>query len=385
MSAKYVFFSSDDAVNRRLRTVLPDKELTVKKSEDFPDIDPGCKLVLLDGDALSPDTCKKGFKTLKRKKIPVVYLFNTLSGSKTMDLLNKGVVSVLFKDYSPTRIKKELKDILFNFRYLESVKELAENDARAKRFMEVVKTLTSDNDINTTMISILNVMMEVFDLESTVFFVAAGGKLKQKIALGKGAGAPREWDLTDDTMSWFADIRESQKPLYIKSKTKNPYEKDFKANTVLLPLVIKEKFLGMIAATIKPASRRLSDNEIALLGAFAGQTAVALENAKLYRDVIRTREQLVEEEKRSLLGQIALSLNHEINNPLAVISMEAQLLQQRMTHKEEKTEKRLTNIETNIERIKNILETISALDMEGQLLTEEYLSGKKMLRLHHGH
>ena len=386
MSEKYVFFSGDSYAARKLRSIFSPQEMIVKNPETFPRVDEGNRLILIDGDSLPPRKHRAELKKLVRKKIPIVYIFVHLSGREVMEILKDGVVSVIFKDYSAQRIKKELRDILYNFNYLQKVKGLAENDTRTRKFLDVVKTLTSDSDINNIMISILHAMKEVFNLESTVFCIAAGNKLKQKIALGmKTANLPRlDWDLNDAKIKWLKELQEMKKPIYIAGKSKNAYSEYFKESTLLLPLVIKDKFLGMIAAVVKSSAKKLSVNEINLLNAFAEQTAVALENAQLYRDVIKAREELVSQEKKSLLGQIVLSLNHEINNPLSIISMEAQMLQQKMSSKEKKAEKRLSNIENNIERIKQILETISSLNIENQI-AEEYIPGRQMLRLYNDH
>jgi signal transduction histidine kinase len=107
---------------------------------------------------------------------------------------------------------------------------------------------------------------------------------------------------------------------------------------------------------------------------------LAIENAKLYWDMIQAREELVAEEKKALLGQMIVSLNHEINNPLSIISMEAQLLQRRRTDPEGAVEARLHNIETNIDRIKTILERISELDIDDHQAID-YLGAKQMLNL----
>ena len=386
MSSRYVTFSDDEHLGAKLNALFPLKEMAFKRTKDFPKLDEGNRLVMIDGDILLPEKCENEIKKIKRRKIPVVYIFKSLTGPKAMEILKGGIVSILFKDYQAERIKKELKDILNNFDYLERVKDLAENDARTKKFLGVIKSLTSDNDIGNIMVTILNSMKEVFNLESIVFFIASRNRLKQKILLGKESNTcPEiEWDMKDAKLKWLKDIQESRKPIYITEGSRLVYKKYFKDNTLLLPLVIKEKFLGLIAAFFKSASQKLSKSEISLLNAFAEQTSVALENAQLYRDIIQTREELIAQEKKSLLGQIVLSLNHEINNPLSIISMEAQLIQRRMVHKEEKVEKRLANIENNIDRIKRILETISLLNIDGQI-SEEYINGKKMLHLLHGH
>lgn len=386
MSSRYVIFSDDEHLVAKLSALVPSKEMTFKKVTDFPTMDDGHRLVLIDGDTLPPEKCEIELQKIKRRKIPVVYIFKSCDGPEVMEILKGGVVSILFKDYPAERIKEELKDILYNFNYLEEVKDLAENDARTKKFLGVVNSLTSDNDIGNIMVTVLNSMKEVFNLESIVFFVAARNKLKQKILLGKVMNTlpETEWDMNDMKLTWLTDIRDSRKPIYITESSKIVYKKYFKENTLLLPLVIKEKFLGLIAAVFKSASKKLTKSEISLLNAFAEQTSVALENAQLYRDIIQTREELIAQEKKSLLGQIVLSLNHEINNPLSIISMEAQLIQRRMVHKEEKVEKRLANIENNIERIKRILETISLLNIEGQI-SQEYIDGREMLQLFHEH
>ncbi|MCP4151477.1 MAG: hypothetical protein GY757_27275 [bacterium] len=384
MKGKYLIFSEDKMLCRKLEDAFVNKDIIFKNPVDFPLISKGdnCKLILIDGDALPPQLHLNDLKKLKRKRIPVVYIFDNLGGKEAIEVLKHDVVSILFKDYSGTQIKKELKEIQFNFNYLEKVKDLAENDAKTKKFLNVVKTLTSTNSINDIMISILDTMKEVFKLESTVFFIVTGKRLKQKITLGKSLrnSTDAQWELDDAKIKWLQKIQINPTPLYITDNSPECYKKYFKKNTLLIPLVMKEKFSGIISTTFKSTSRILSKNEITLLNAFAEQTAVALENAQLYRDVIKTREALVDREKKNLLGQVILSLNHEINNPLSIISMEAQLLQQRLTNKEDKVEARLAKIEINIDRIKSILETISSLNIDDQITTE-YIDGKQMLNL----
>ncbi|MCP4213662.1 MAG: hypothetical protein GY765_03350, partial [bacterium] len=192
------------------------------------------------------------------------------------------------------------------------------------------------------------------------------------------------WNLEDGAVTWLQKLQQDKKPVYLTDTPKLNIHNHFIPNTLLLPLIIKEKFAALLSTSFKSASRKFSPNEIALLTAFSGQISVALENAQLYRDVIKAREDLVNQEKQSLLGQIMLSLNHEINNPLSIISMEAQLLQQRISDKGDKVEARLSNIESNIERIRRILETISSLNVDSQITTD-YVKGQKMLDLHNGH
>jgi len=379
----YLFYTDDKNFILSLEKAFPSQQLKIKQVSLFPQVEPKIRAVVIDGDSLPPHTSLPTLHVFKRKKIPVVFLFTSINGKNAIELLNNGVIAIFFKDYSMERIKNELNHLYINFNYLEKVKEIAENENRTKRFLNVVSSLTSDNDINKIMNDILKSMLEVFKLESSTFFILKQDRLKLKIELGRSRKSyiGTEWDINNPQIKWLAEIQYTRKPIYITKKSKREYKRYFPENTLLLPLTIKDVFFGLIAATLRPEAKTFSRNEIALLKAFAAQTALALENAKLYWDVIQTQEQLVNQEKKTLLNQTILSLNHEINNPLSVISMEAQLLQQKLGKNEHSIEARVIRIEQNTERIKKILEKISSLSTESLPITD-YIEGRKMLNLH---
>jgi response regulator of citrate/malate metabolism len=379
---RYFIFTNDENVALKVSGAFSPGQCQTVKESDLPIVEKDTRLVIIDGDFLPLEKSGTHLKRFKRLKVPVVFIVSELDGKAVMELLNSGIISVLFKDYTLERIKHEVDDILSNFHYLEKVKDIAENDNRTKRFLRVVNSLTSDNDINKIMNEILASMLEVFKLESTVFFIVKHNRLKYKLELGKcrRVFSNSNWALDSPDVHWLNEIRQSRKPLRITSRSRQDYKRYFPENTTLLPLVIKDRFIGLIIATLPPHAKKLSRNEIALLMAFAEQTAVALENARLYWDVIKTREQLVKQEKNDLLNQTIISLNHEINNPLSIISMETQLLQQRLHNTENKIENRIAKIDKNIERIKSILEKISSLSVEDISITD-YIQGKRMLNL----
>ena len=99
-----------------------------------------------------------------------------------------------------------------------------------------------------------------------------------------------------------------------------------------IPLLAHERVIGALVLTDQ-TGREFSADELQSLQAFADQSALALENARLYataQDSLtrlhETQAQLVQAAKMSALGQLVSGVAHELNNPLSVIIGYGQLL-----------------------------------------------------------
>ena len=91
------------------------------------------------------------------------------------------------------------------------------------------------------------------------------------------------------------------------------------------PLIVKERVIGAIEVVNKPGGMTEGDEK--LLNALAASIAVAIDNARLYQELAqsaraleRSHAQLVQSEKLAATGRLALSLAHEINNPLQAVA-----------------------------------------------------------------
>jgi len=102
-----------------------------------------------------------------------------------------------------------------------------------------------------------------------------------------------------------------------------------------LPLVARGQTVGLVQLYDLDPQREFSAREMRLAHALASQAAVALENARLVRDLQHSLEeqkamqsQLIRAVRLSALGELAAAVAHQINNPLTTILGDAELLAQ---------------------------------------------------------
>jgi signal transduction histidine kinase len=103
---------------------------------------------------------------------------------------------------------------------------------------------------------------------------------------------------------------------------------------VSLPLISKGQLIGMINLGYKFNKDIYSDEDIELLSTLANQTAVAIENARLYEDLKRSKSYIRRADRLASLGTLTAGLAHEIRNPLVAIKTLTQLLPDRLDDEE---------------------------------------------------
>src|SRR5262249_367941 len=93
-----------------------------------------------------------------------------------------------------------------------------------------------------------------------------------------------------------------------------------------MPLLRGEEIVGMLVVR-RRAPGAFPRNTIALIKTFAAQSAVAIENARLFQnvqasleDLPTAQDRLIQTEKLASLGQLTAGIAHEIKNPLNFVN-----------------------------------------------------------------
>jgi signal transduction histidine kinase len=96
-----------------------------------------------------------------------------------------------------------------------------------------------------------------------------------------------------------------------------------------VPMIFQNKVIGILNV-YSSTLRHFSEEEVDVLSALASLSAIAIENARLYGHVIHAEEYLRQQERLAILGEVAAEIAHEIRNPLTVIKMLIQSIQDRI-------------------------------------------------------
>ncbi|KPK96556.1 MAG: hypothetical protein AMJ95_13575 [Omnitrophica WOR_2 bacterium SM23_72] len=229
----------------------------------------------------------------------------------------------------------------------------------------------------------------LFDTKAGMFFLKAGFNL-QKIQ-------PDSITEKNVLIMWLERHKEPLVYEEIKRKSEDNLGSVFDELTkemeslnaaVVLPCLLEEKLLDILILGDKVSGKIYTAEDLDNFLELGREVALATENALLYgyieeeirqrsRQLIEVESQLVQAEKMATVGTLAGGVAHEINNPLAAILTNAQMLLADASSLDSDTKESLELIEEATKRCRAIVQklmTYAKKPLEGAYISEVDLS-----------
>ena len=163
---------------------------------------------------------------------------------------------------------------------------------------EVSKNLIATLDLDTQLHQILLMSIGIIGTKTgaIMLFDKDNSELitKNSKGLGEGDGEKVDLAVNEEFVEWL--LNESGRPFLLSETKDYPQLRDFLAKnekeisslnpTLFVPLAAKGGLVGMMTLGEKLLRGDYNEDDVNLLGSIARQTSVAIENAKLYEDVV---------------------------------------------------------------------------------------------------
>ena len=173
---------------------------------------------------------------------------------------------------------------------------------KLETLLDITKSLNSTLNLNELLEMIIDSIIKLADADRG-FLMLAGkeGELQFRIARDRDRQSLDENDF-EISSSIVNDVREKAEPLFISDLQESEQFKNQESvldlnlrTAVCVPLVLDDRVIGVIYTDSNRITTEFNASDLPIVGAFAAQAAIAIENAKLHGEVILSRENLAKE------------------------------------------------------------------------------------------
>jgi len=290
-------------------------------------------LVLQEGSGLDMLPLIKGLDP----ELPVIIVTAHASLDAAIEALKRGAYDFIQKPFTPeymvSAVRRAAERRRLDLDKKGLMLELSEKIHEVVVLKQVGETISSTLDLQTILAALMGAAKDALHSEaSSLLLVEEGtGDLVFEVALGERGEEAKQFRLKrgQGIAGWVAEHGE---PLSISDVAQDPRflgkvdaSTGFVTKSILcVPLRVKGTTIGVIEVMNRRGPRPYDEEDQRLLGAIAGQAAVAIENAKLYRRVSHQLQDLQRlEQVKDDLTQLVV---HDLKAPLTSIFLNLDML-----------------------------------------------------------
>ena len=270
-------------------------------------------------------------------------------------------------------LKRSVEAILLReqFRYKKILSQAAEEMAH---IFGLKKLLDFMAHVLTASVRISHAAIYLYNTEGRQFLLNTARNIKSGLpqAIGKES-LLIDWLESQKMPLVYEEVKRHVQERQVADFDFEEIEKALRAlqASVVIPSLLEDRLLGFIVLGDKRSGRIYANEDLSTLLVLGSQFALAVENASLYnnleeqvsqrtKELIDMQKQLIQAEKLASVGTLAGGVAHEINNPLAAILTNVQMLLADSNTADEDTKESLELIEEATKRCRTIVQKLMA-------------------------
>jgi len=220
------------------------------------------------------------------------------------------------------KTEKTIEQTLFSTQYdfLQTIRQTSQDIVSILHLPELLEKLT-------------DTLQRTFSITNSAILLLDPELRKYTLAQSRNFGEDDTANLSFPEDERFFQLLNQQRKILVLEELELSYRRRMYTSTmeflrnlkaeVCIPIQSKKRLVGVITLGKKQNGEMFTDEDLKILSTMANQVAIVIENAMLYKKMLRT-------DRLAVVGTMAARLAHEIRNPLVSIKTVTELLPERI-------------------------------------------------------